>query len=576
MALLLLTLVLGVIEMVGVASIFPLMAVLADPETIQKNQYLRYAYETLGFTDTNGFLIMLSTLAFGIVVVRSLFTAFTGYALVHYGQMRSHTLSMRLLRSYLRRPYAWFLNRHSADLGKVILSEVEQVIAGSLMPALRLVSRIIITVCIISVVIFVEPYVAATVVIGIMAAYGFIYLTVRGYLRRKGKERLQANRERFQIAQEVLGGVKEVKVGGLERGYLRRFRKSSYSFAKLRTQMFLVREVPRNLLELIAFGGILTVILALLFRANGDLNAVLPIIAVYAYAGLRLNPMVQMIFKCFVSLRFSGPALEALHKDLVEADHATDLDRVPALPLKREIALRNVTFVYPLAERPALRDMSLVIPARTSVGFVGATGAGKSTIIDILLGLLEPQNGQLLVDGQEITRKNARSWQRSIGYVPQQIFLVDESIAANIALGISPSKIDMAVVERAARLACLHDFIVDELPKGYDTEIGERGVRLSGGQRQRVGIARALYDNPDVLLFDEATSALDNLTEREIMEAVQNLPTETTIIMIAHRLTTVKQCDTIFHIKNGQVVASGKFTNLVRKDDDFRKMAGVI
>ena len=231
-------------------------------------------------------------------------------------------------------------------------------------------------------------------------------------------------------------------------------------------------------------------------------------------------------------------------------------------------------FTYPEAERPALQGLSLLVPARTTVGIVGGTGAGKTTAVDIMLGLLDPTQGRLLVDGVPITRDNRRDWQRSIGYVPQQIFLTDASVAANIAFGLPPAAIDQAAVERAARTAELHDFVIGELPEGYATLVGERGVRLSGGQRQRIGIARALYHDPDVLILDEATSALDNLTEKAVMDAVHNLGHAKTIVMIAHRLTTVRDCDIIFMLEQGRVVASGSYDELIAHSRQFRALAG--
>jgi len=554
--LLALMLVLGVVEMAGVASIFPLIAVLSDPGMIEENRYLGMAYNRLGFSDRNSFFIFLTAGVFALIVLRTGLTALTSYGTLRYAQMRSHSLGVRLLGSYLRRPYAWFLNRHSADMGKTVLSEVEQVVNGSLMPAMRLVSRGIIAVLLIGLVVWVDPLVAAIALGGTLVAYGAVYVAIRNFLRRKGQERVRANRQRYQIAQEVLAGVKEVKVGGLERGYLRRYDRASLRFARLRTQLNLVREVPRHLLELIALGSILVVVLVLLFRADGDLSATLPVLGLYAFASLRLLPAIQIIYQAVVALRFGGPALDALCEDLFEADAGGDLKTPEPLPLRREIELDHVGFAYPNSERQALHDVSLTIPVHSTVGFVGPTGAGKSTIIDIILGLLEPQSGALKVDGVPITRDNVRAWRRSVGYVPQQIFLADESVAANIALGLPPDRIDMAAVERAARMANLHDFITGEMPEGYHTEVGDRGVRLSGGQRQRIGIARALYHEPDVLVLDEATSALDNATEQAVMQEVNGLARDKTIIMIAHRLTTVEKCDRLFEVEAGALVES--------------------
>jgi ABC-type multidrug transport system fused ATPase/permease subunit len=278
-------------------------------------------------------------------------------------------------------------------------------------------------------------------------------------------------------------------------------------------------------------------------------------------------------------MRFGTGTLNKLHEDFVATAAGRAIPSVPgesapALRLTEQIELEDVHYAYPRAERPAARGVTLTIPARSTVGLVGGTGAGKTTTVDIMLGLLVPDRGTLSVDGIPITADNLRAWQRSIGYVPQQIFLSDDTVAANIAFGLKAEDIDQAAVERAARVAELHDFVLRELPDGYATKVGERGVRLSGGQRQRIGIARALYHDPDVLILDEATSALDNLTERAVMDAVHNLGRAKTIVMIAHRLSTVRECDTIFMLEGGRVVAEGSYDDLIETNRQFRALAG--
>lgn len=572
--LLLLMLGLGVFEMAGVASLFPLITVLSNPSLIETNNYLNATYQTLGFTSTNGFLIFLTSGVFVVITVRTIFTSLTNYSLLRYAEMRSQSMSSRLLGSYLRRPYIYFLNRHSADMGKTVLSEVEQVIYGSLMPALQFVSKLIISTFLLALVVSIEPAVALVSILVLVVSYTLVYTLIRGYLIRRGAERLEFNRMRYRVAQEVLAGVKEVKVGGLELSYLRRYDEASGYFHRLKVHLSLVKQVPQQLLQILAIGGVLSVILVLLFRADGEFHEVLPVIALYAFASMRILPVIQTLFQNVASMRVGKPALDVLHHELYEANYATDLKAVDRnFPLIKGIALKNIGFTYPASKKTVIHEISLNIPAKSSVGFVGSTGAGKSTIVDLIIGLLEPQKGAIEVDGIPIIRENVRKWQRSIGYVPQQIFIADETIAENIALGISSAKIDMAAVERAAKMAELHEFIVDELSEGYSTEVGERGVRLSGGQRQRLGIARALYHSPQVLILDEATSALDSLTEQAVMGAVHNLGHEITIILIAHRLSTVKECDTIFLLEKGELIGQGTFDQLVQTNERFRAMA---
>jgi ABC-type multidrug transport system fused ATPase/permease subunit len=333
-----------------------------------------------------------------------------------------------------------------------------------------------------------------------------------------------------------------------------------------------ISQLPRYALEAIAFGGMLLVVLYLMSKSGSFVNA-MPIIALYAYAGYRLMPALQQIYGAMTQLRFAAPALDALHADLMSLQPMHPNPSQEAMAIQQAITLSNVQYRYPNSQQLALKNLSFTISARSIVGFVGATGSGKTTAVDVILGLLEPQEGELKIDGQPITADNRRQWQRAIGYVPQQIYLADDSVAANIALGIPAKDIDQHAVERATKIANLHQFVVNDLPQGYATTVGERGVRLSGGQRQRIGIARALYHNPQVLIFDEATSALDNLTEQAVMEAVHNLGDEITIILIAHRLSTVKACDMIFLLEKGELKAQGTFEELIQANERFRAMA---
>jgi len=316
----------------------------------------------------------------------------------------------------------------------------------------------------------------------------------------------------------------------------------------------------------------LLVILYLMAK-SGSFASALPIISLYAFAGYRLMPALHQIYGAFTQLRFAGPALDALHADLMRLQPAHPNPSQDAIALRQAITLNQIQYRYPNAPQPALKSLSLTIPAKSMVGFVGATGSGKTTTVDLILGLLEAQQGTLAVDGQVITEHNRRAWQRAIGYVPQQIYLADDTVAANIAFGLDAKDIDQEAVERAAKIANLHEFVINELPQQYQTTVGERGVRLSGGQRQRIGIARALYHNPQVLILDEATSALDNLTEQAVMEAVNNLGHDITIILIAHRISTVRQCDQIYLLERGKVKAGGTFDELVVNNAQFKSMA---
>ena len=316
---------------------------------------------------------------------------------------------------------------------------------------------------------------------------------------------------------------------------------------------------------------LVTALLRALVLERGDVsfNSAIPILSLYVFACYRLMPALQQIYTSFTKLTFVGPSLDQLHnnfKNLKPFNHSQDKNK---LSFNKKIILKNIFFNYPNTSRTALKNINLSIPAKSTVGLIGPTGSGKTTTVDIILGLLEAQKGTLEVDEQVITKYNSRDWRRSIGYVPQYIYLADDSVAVNIAFGVEPNNIDYAAVEKAAKIANLHEFVMDELPKQYQTKIGERGVRLSGGQRQRIGIARALYHNPKVLILDEATSALDNQTEKAVMDAISNLSKNITIILIAHRLNTVKKCDKIYLLEKGELKSQGTFEELINIDENF-------
>ncbi|MCF8026698.1 MAG: ABC transporter ATP-binding protein/permease [Desulfobacteraceae bacterium] len=590
MILFIMILVTGVLEAVGVASVMPFLSVLSNPEVIQENAYLSLVYNSLGFTETNTFLFFLGIGVFLIVVFGLSFKALTEYFLARFTHMRNYSLSSRLLHSYLFMPYSWFLNRHSADLGKTILSEVQQVIQQALIPSAKVIAQGVIVLCLVGMLLLIDPVVALVAAGLLGGSYCGIYLVLRRFLSRIGADRVRANQERFQIAQEAFGGIKEVKAAGLEQGYFCSFLQPAKRFARHQAANMIAGQVPRFVLEALAFGGMLIVILILLYLRGGTLDQVLPTLGVFAFAGMRLLPAMQQVYQNATTLRFGTPALDALHKDMMQGSTnavsnvslSGSGNEVP-LPLYELIELRDVSFTYPGASQPAIDNLNMNIDANTTVGLAGPTGAGKTTLVDLIMGLLPPDQGQILVDGKPIFPDNPshidngliKSWQLSLGYVPQQIFLADDSVSANIAFGAPEEEIDMAAVEKAAKIAELHNFVLQELPHEYETTVGERGVRLSGGQRQRIGIARSLYHDPDVLILDEATSALDNLTEKAVMDAVHNLARQKTIILIAHRLSTVQKCDQIFLLEHGRLIGRGTYDELLSTSHEFRKMAAV-
>ena len=575
--LLVMILIMALIDMIGVASILPFMAVVTNPDLIETNIVLNSMFQasnTFGIENNQQFIFALGILLFIILITSLTLKALTVYAQVRFVQMWEYSIGKRLIQEYLQQPYSWFLNRNSADIGKTILSELQQIVGVGLRPMMDLIAKGTVIITLITLLIIVEPKLFLILGFSIGGAYGVIFYLVQNYVNRIGKIRLKSNQSRFTSVSEAFGAVKEVKVGGLEKIYIKLFSNSAKTYARTRTSLQVVAQLPRFILEAIAFGGIILLILYKMNQQGGFINA-LPVISLYVFAGYRLMPALQQAYASYTQLSFIGPSLDKLYEDLKNLEPFNENQDQGILSLNQAITFKNIYFNYPNTSRMTLKNINLIIPAKSTVAFVGATGSGKTTAIDIILGLLEVNKGSLEVDGKVITKQNSRSWQKSIGYVPQHIYLSDDTIAANIAFGVDANVINQKTIEKVAKIANLHEFVVDELPKQYQTTVGERGVRLSGGQRQRIGIARALYHNPQVLILDEATSALDNQTEKVVMNSVHSQSKNITVILIAHRLSTVKNCDTIFLLDKGQLKGKGTFEELIKDNDQFRKSAKI-
>lgn len=567
----------AIVEVAGIASVVPFLTLVANPDAVQSNALLQWLYRTLGFSSTHWFLLFLGFIVLGVIVASNAVAALSTWAMLRFSWMRNHSLSRRLLASYLHRPYAFFLDQNTAMLGRNILMETQQVVNGLLIPGMQTLARGFVILFILAFLLILNPLLALIMTFALGSAYGAIYMLVRRRLARIGRERVEANTQRFKVANEAFGAIKLIKLLGKDRLFVERYTDSSFRYSDRMATGALISMVPRFALEAIAFGGILVVVLYLL-GTQRELSQVLPLIGLYAFAGYRLMPALQTIFSGATQVRFNLASLNILHEALegTTTPEAPSAEPIAPLPFHHRLDLENVTFRYPSAGGPVIEGLDLSIPVGASVGFAGRTGSGKTTIVDLILGLLEPTSGTLWVDGEAITDATRRRWQRDLGYVPQEIYLTDDTIARNIALGISDEEINMDAVEQAARIANLHDFVVTSLPEGYEATVGERGIRLSGGERQRIGIARALYHDPAVLVLDEATSALDGATEEAVFRAIANVARVKTLIVIAHRLTTVKDCDVVYVIEAGRIIAQGTYDELMATCPKFREMAKVI
>lgn len=562
----------AIFDTMGIVSIMPFIAVLSNPDIVETNRYLSWIYDAFNFSSVSDFNFALGVAVFVFLVFSLAFKALTTFVHLRFTMMREFTIGSRLMVGYLHQPYKFFLKNNSADLGKTILSEVSIVIGNGFLPFITLISYGVVSLFLLTVLLVVD-YVLAIFIGGTLACSYFItFRIVNKYTRSIGEKRVKANELKYTSIAEAFGAAKEIKVGGLENIYAERFASPAKDLATFTASASIVGQLPRYILEAIAFGGMIVVILYLIFQ-KGSFDHALPIIVLYALAGYRLLPALQQVYASLTQLSFAGPAINSLHDSYKALDF--ELNNTPSNPItfNKEIRFEDICFSYEDATRSAVSGINLSIKKNTIVGLVGATGSGKTTFVDLVLGLLEPQRGCIFVDGVPLDQSRMNTWRTLFGYVPQQIYLSDDSLEANIALGVHADELDKSAVLRAAKIANLHDFVANELPQAYETIIGERGVRLSGGQRQRIGIARALYHNPKILILDEATSALDNLTERFVMDSIEKLNQEVTIILIAHRLSTVQKCDKIFLFDKGLLLGEGRYDELLSSNNLFKKLA---
>lgn len=564
---------------VAVASVIPFLAVLADPEKIREQYILNVAYEVGRFQSSESFLIALGLASILVIGLGNAFQILRIYVVARYATMRMHSISIKLLSSYLRRPYLFFLSRNSGDMGTQILSESHQVVERCIRPAAEGFAAVLSIACLTTLLLYVEPLISIVsfMVIGII--YGSIALLTRSHIRRLGQIRASSNVWRFRLANESLSGIRDVKQLSREQHYLSLFRHPSHEMARCAAQISMISQIPQFVITAIAFSGMILLCVFLIDPDSADdsrsIGGIVPTLGFLALAGQKMLPEMSRLFQSVTRLASAGPALDAIYREIIDdIDTEKLLVKPPtALGLTSYMSLADIDFRYPGSEKLALESVSFSISAGERIGIVGGTGSGKTTLANIILGMLIPANGELRVDDKIIVNNNRRSWQATIGYVPQEIFLTDGTIAANIAFGRSEKEIDLDRVRKAAQIASIDDFIQRDLDNGYDTVVGERGVRLSGGQRQRVGIARALYNEADLILFDEATSALDNATEKDVTRSIESLPGDKTIIMIAHRMTTLRGCDRIIVLKHGRVVAIDAWQRLYETCSEFRRIA---
>jgi ATP-binding cassette, subfamily B, bacterial PglK len=573
--LLVLMLCAALFDIAGVMSIMPFLAILGSPDLITKYSALSSFYNYVGASSFQRFCFYLAMISFAAITISAAFKVFVLYRAQGFAQQVSGWVSTTLLEAYLYQPYSFFLMRNSSEMAQNILSETANAVAHVVHPASMICAYSTVIAIMFGALLLIDPTVSLVVLVFFAGLYSLVTVMVTPMLRAFGSKSVHYNECRYKISAEALGGIKSVKARGLERIYLERFAMPSALYTKFQAYSQVLAQAPRQLVEAVGIGAVMMMALYFLDTKEG-LGEILPLLGVYVLAGNRLLPAAQQIYQSLAQIRYGMPSLRSVLKDMAllstkEHQESQPNSRSPLQPAMIELV--DVSFRYPGAQSDTLKGISFSIPANSTVGIVGSSGAGKTTLGDILLGLFRPTGGSIHLDGVAQDLVVSRAWKRAVSYVPQEVYMIDASIAENIAFGVPNQDIDQGALEMAAKMANIYDFIVNECPNGFSTQVGEKGARISGGQRQRLGIARALYSDPQILIFDEATSALDSGTERAIVEAIDKLAHKKTIIMIAHRMEMIKRADCIVFLDKGVVAGMGTYADLLKQVVEFRAIA---
>ncbi|WP_111414443.1 ABC transporter ATP-binding protein [Billgrantia lactosivorans] len=570
-----LIIVMAFAEVASVVSIGPFMAVVGDLGRLEEG-WLARAYRMSGAGSPEQFLTLMGAGVLAVLLLAALFSMYTTWRLSLYGAQVGADLSSRLYRYYLLQPWLFHAGGSSSRLINRASQEVQRVATKIINPCMQLNAKLVMVTCMSLTIFLYNPVVATCGVAIFVAAYLLLYKTVRRFLISNGRRVSRSQAKRFKLMTEGFGGIKDLLLLRRQTTFTNQFDRASQQVARGLGVTQGLSDAPRYAIELVAFGSVILLVLYLLNAHQGNLGTILPALSIYALAGFKMLPAYQRIYSSISNIRSNLAAYEAIRDDLIASrGSATNGDKgkaLRALQPHTRIWLDHVHFHYPGKREAALNDLCLSIPVGACVGLVGESGSGKSTIVDLLLGLIRPQCGRVMVDDTVLTDDNLPSWQASVGFVPQHIFLADASILDNVAFGVPHDEIDVGRVKSALSMAQL-DAMVALLPEGLDTHVGERGVQLSGGQRQRIGIARAFYHQAQVLVLDEATSALDSITEQRVMQDIEAIAGDKTLVMVAHRLSTVRDCDVIFMIDQGRVIDSGSYAELAERNHVFRMMA---
>lgn len=558
--LLLIILIGAFVELLGVSAVMPLINVAMEPDKIGEKWYFVLISQYTGITDANQMIVFLAFVLIVIYILKNIYVTIMyslQYRFVFNNQQR---LSVRMMKSYMQQDYLFHVSKNVAEFQRNITSDVNGFFTVAL-NALQFLAEFSVSAVLI-IFLLVQDWVSTLAVASLLLLFmGFFTMFFRKVLVKIGEESRQANVLVTKWLFQAFSGIKEIKVANKENFFITNYDRNYKDCARVQRQQSLLTYLPKPVMETVCICSLMIAMIIKIVVVKSDITSFVTTLSVFAVAAFRMLPSFNKITGYISGMMFNKPAIDSVYKDLKEieqlrAQKTADYEDAQKVTLNNAICLKEVSFRYPESEKWILKNASLEIQKNTSVAFIGVSGAGKTTAADLILGILEPQEGTLTIDGVDIRRCMA-SWHEDVGYIPQAIYLMDDNIRVNIAFGIPESEIDNEAIEKAMQEARLDQF-VHSLPDGLDTMIGDRGVKLSGGQRQRIGIARALYRNPGVLILDEATSALDNETEKEVMEAIDGLHGKRTLIIIAHRLSTIRKCDKIYEVVNGGFVERTK------------------
>jgi ABC-type multidrug transport system fused ATPase/permease subunit len=562
-------------EVIGISTIGPFLALVSDTSLLEQDGFLRSLYLTSGAQSHNEFIFYAGAGVLFVLFSAAIVSSLTLRAVVYYAQRLGAEVSASLYDYYMRQNWLFHNSVNSSKLMNNVVSESNRVTASVLYPFMILNAKVVVGIAIVALLLSIDLVVTVFGAFVFGGLYLIIYKFVQIKLNRNGEMISDSMRVRFRLLNEGFDGIKDTLILGRSNIFRKRFYNSSMKLAKSYGSNLTMNEVPKYWVELLAFGAMISLILFLLAKNEGQLTSILPTLGIFAMASYKLLPVFQQVYGNLAHIRGAIPALNAIKDDLLSwkelLQNPDNRKGISSINFEN-LFLEKVSFKYPNKGSQAIDDVSIEIQKNQIIGFVGKSGSGKSTLADIILGLLDPQSGVIRVNATPINEINKRSWLNNFGYVSQNIFLSDSSIRENIAFGIPEENINENKISQCIKLANL-DELLESLPDGIETIIGEKGLQLSGGQRQRIAIARSLYNDPSILIFDEATSALDGLNEKIIMESIHSLAGKKTIILIAHRLNTIKKCDVIYLFDSGKIIDSGRYEELKSKNKIFDEMS---